>query len=70
MTPSKPRIHIQDPKFPNRALCGRDWAASIGGRAASDTNPPVVIDDETGSVNPANCLQCVLTYRRRLAKKP
>lgn len=60
-----PKIHIQDPTFKNRALCGQPWArVKSGGRVASDTDPPAVFNEETGSVNPATCQQCCLALRR------
>lgn len=58
-------VHIQDQRFPTRALCGRPWELARGGRIASDTTPPVVVD-ERGSVNPANCVTCLDVYRKRL----
>jgi hypothetical protein len=64
----QPRVHIRDPKFPGRALCGRDWSeVEHGGRVAtSGLTPPVVVNDESGSVSPANCWTCLLTFRKRL----
>ncbi len=67
MTNPPAKIHIQDQQFKMRALCGLAWDRARGGRAASDTEPPIVHDEESGSVNPATCFQCVLAYRRRLA---
>lgn len=64
----RPRVHIRDPKFPSRALCGRPWHEAKGGRVASDTEPPVVIDEETGSVNPASCRKCIELLRATLKK--
>ncbi len=67
MSKPRPRVHVQDSRYKTRALCGLEWDRAHGGRVASDTTPPVVCDDESGSVNPATCQQCILAYRRRLA---
>lgn len=64
------RVHIQDQQFPTRALCGLTWERARGGRLASDTSPPVVFDEESGSVNAATCGQCLLALRRLLGRKP
>jgi hypothetical protein len=63
-----PRVHVQDEKFPDRALCGLEWAKCRGGRIASTTEPPVVFDEESGSVNAASCQQCLLALRRKLGR--
>lgn len=68
MSRNHPKVHIQDPSFLTRALCGRDWREAKGGRAASSTDPPVVHDDASGSVNLATCRVCLLTFRRRLGR--
>jgi hypothetical protein len=62
------RIHVRDQAYPARALCGREWIDARGGDVASDTCPPVVRDDESGSVNLANCRVCIDVLRRRLAR--
>jgi hypothetical protein len=63
------KVHLQDPKFQDRAMCGREWRLCKGGREASDTTPPVVIDEESGSVNAVDCQQCLLALRRRLGRQ-
>jgi hypothetical protein len=60
-------VHIQSQSCPSQTLCGTAWPVR-GGRVASDTSPPVVID-ERGSVNPANCLTCIAVYQRMLRAK-
>jgi len=67
--PYRPRVHIRDTQFPSRSICGRHWHESRGGRVASDTEPPIVKDEETGSVNPATCRKCVQLHREALLKK-
>lgn len=68
--PYQPRVHIRDERFPSRAICGLVWTkAEHGGRVASSTSPPVVVNDESGSVNPATCLQCLSLFRESLRKK-
>jgi hypothetical protein len=62
------KIHLQDPQFRDRALCGREWRLCRGGREASTTEPPVVIDEESGSVNAVDCRICLLQLRRRLGR--
>jgi hypothetical protein len=65
-----PVVHIHDEAFPSRALCGITWTGPIrGGRVASDTTPPVVVD-EAGSANAATCRTCLSVWRRRLAGRP
>lgn len=60
-----PRIHIQNPDHLTIALCGRRWSrVSRGGRIASDTEPPVVKDDESGSCDVATCDVCLAKWRR------
>ena len=61
----KPRVHIQNERFKTLSLCGLAWSKAKGGRVASDTTPPVVFDEESGSVNQATCHQCLLQLRRR-----
>ena len=65
----EPVVHIQDERFPSRALCGITWLALRGGRIASDTSPPVVVD-EAGSANVATCKTCLAMWQRRLAGRP
>lgn len=62
----KATVHIQSERFPSRSLCGMAWPVR-GGRVASDTKPPVVID-ERGSVNPASCRTCITVFRRMLER--
>ncbi len=59
-------VHVQDEAFPQRALCGASWGNLRGGRVASTTVPPVVVD-EAGSANAATCLICLAVLRRRWA---
>jgi hypothetical protein len=61
---SKPKVHIQEPLHKRYSLCGKPWAQVRGGVVRSDTTPPVVFDEESGSVNAATCLQCCLVLRR------
>lgn len=70
MSPRKPRVHIQNPRFQTVTLCGQPWELSKGGRVASDTTPPAVIDEESGSVNAATCSTCLLQWRRRRSVAP
>ena len=64
--PKAPAVHIHDDRFPSRALCGTPWEkVTKGGRAASDTNPPAVVDEQ-GSANAATCVTCLAVWRRRL----
>jgi hypothetical protein len=65
----RPRVHIQNERFPTLSLCGLAWSKARGGVPASDTTPPVVRDQESGSVNAATCQQCVLQWRRRQLAK-
>jgi hypothetical protein len=65
----KPAVHIQDEALPILALCGARWELTQhGGRVASSTEPPVVID-EVGSVNAVTCRTCLDVHRRRLRAK-
>ncbi len=64
MSPKKPKVHVQDPTFKNRSLCGQPWERVKGGVPRSDTDPPAVFDEESGSVNAASCRQCCLVLRR------
>jgi hypothetical protein len=60
------RIHVRDETFPSRALCGRDWRPDVrGGRIASSTSPPVVVNDETGSANALTCAVCWARWRAK-----
>jgi hypothetical protein len=63
------RVHIQNERFPTISLCGQAWEDSRGGRVASSTEPPAVIDEETGSVNAATCATCLLRWRRMRGPK-
>lgn len=58
------KVHIQDQIFKTRSLCGRAWVKIKGGEPRSDTDPPAVFNEETGSVNAATCQQCCLVLRR------
>lgn len=62
------RVHIQDPDYRSRSLCGIPWERARGGRLASSTDPPVVLDEESGSVNAVDCRVCMLQVRRRLGR--
>lgn len=64
MTSKKPKVHIQEPVHKRLSLCGQPWARVKGGVVRSDTDPPAVFDEESGSVNAATCHVCVLTLRR------
>jgi hypothetical protein len=68
MSKYKRRVHIQNEQFPSISLCGHPWENSRGGRVASSTEPPAVIDEETGSVNAATCDTCLLRWRRLRGK--
>jgi hypothetical protein len=62
---AQPKVHIQDPTFKSRALCGQPWSrVKKGGEPRSDTDPPAVFVIETGSVHPASCQQCCLAWRK------
>ncbi len=65
------RVHIHDERFLTRALCGTPWSSvEQGGRVASDTDPPVIVDEtgEKGSAKAATCVTCLAVWRRRRLK--
>lgn len=66
----KRRVHIQDPRFSSLSLCKQPWDASRGGVPKSDTDPPVVRDEESGSVSAVTCERCLLLWRRSRGPKP
>jgi hypothetical protein len=63
------KVHVQDPIFKNRSLCGKKWANVKGGVPRSDTDPPAVFNEESGSVSAATCKQCCLVLRRSMMPK-
>jgi hypothetical protein len=64
--PKAAAVHIQDDRFLTRSLCGVAWTRVVdGGRIASDTDPPVVVD-EAGSAAAATCRTCLAVWRRRV----
>jgi len=58
------RRHIRNDALPWQAWCGRRWRGSSGGRVASDTDPPLVKNDETGTAHWATCALCLSRWRR------
>jgi hypothetical protein len=61
---SETKVHIQEPVHKRYSLCGKPWATVRGGVIRSDTTPPAVFDEESGSVNAASCRTCLLVLRR------
>lgn len=47
------------------ALCGLLWIDARGGRVASSTSPPVIVNEETGSANVLTCRKCWELWRLR-----
>lgn len=64
MSPKPAKVHIADPTFKTRALCGQPLARVKAGEPRSTTDPPAVFIAETGSVHPASCQQCCLAWRK------
>lgn len=63
----KVKTHIRDEQFLSRALCGQPWrGAERAGRPCSDSDPPYVTNDETGSTQQATCLKCCELYRAKM----
>lgn len=67
MSKYKPRIHIRNERFLDQSLCGQPWrGAPAAGRPCSSTDPPYVTNDETSSVNLANCVTCIKMFREKM----
>jgi hypothetical protein len=63
----QPRVHIRDEQFLSRSLCGQPWrGARSAGRPCSDSDPPYVTNDESGSVSQTTCLKCIELYRAKM----
>ncbi len=62
-----PKIHIRSTRWTSLTLCGLKWEGRVSGRIASDTTPPAVVDDDSGSVYPATCVSCLTKYAAQLA---
>lgn len=64
----KARVHVQSEQFLTTTLCAKEMNKVRGGRVCSDTDPPYVKDERTGSVDQATCLVCIAKWQKLIPR--